>query len=830
MLLKEAEVAVPIIKIDSQVTHATPRKITAVEWMLLELIGRFQSDKMYNQISLKTIFENILSVPDSTKLVKPVLEKLIDLQIIQCDTALSSLEDITLKNLTISQLGSTVQKRRVIPSNPRSDSVSHYFDYIANRFLDDSESRWAKKETNVQTINLDSIDLDFYPHGFISQDIEETSSRYDWYKENTEISDVSRLNSDFMWKNIKVKLEISNNQSAFIECDNKEYRDKLKDFESEIVESLFESLSFDHIDLEDLNFSELRMIQSKASDLSLLDEDSLKKDAHDIDKKLTNTIHIINQSYLFDYFPRKGNFERLSENSKHIPKNTLIIAFDDLENFELNWNEKKTGAFVRIPNSFIFENGLYVNGFRDSVMAAKTIVHVNGVKNEVPIRYRLKKEEIILDDLYKSIEAEIMEYQDDLDALWISAFWLSADQQWKNINEYIHSNKSMSLKEKLSRLKDVQKWMKEFYPANAVNHIQWDKFRNELGVQAVQNASSMEELEDLINILDLQKNKELSMEVTEKLLHFYGHIHNFSELKNLNEELSKLKIEQSVKKLALSSDIYSDELIEEVLYNFDDLKWIKEHLYDRNEFEITVREINKYHKKIKEQLKVESLQKKFDSRKYYETLEKVEFQQILNDCVRWNDLVNKLTQFIVNSEIITKSSFGQIHENILNYKAFLDLFNQEIPSGYENVYVLDTSLFLTKPTIMESLSLKNDYVIICSSHEKDVYKSLSFAAKENPNLSSKIDELVLSLKERTRENLHFEDYSHETLPKSYSLTLDNQLLSVALKYKAKKPAIITSNIDLKASAGEFGIKAVEPADLGSKKKNKNSKNKKGKKK
>ena len=55
----------PYIKYDSIVYHFTSRKSIAIEWVILELINRYSNDNEYGSISIKTILENMLFIPDT---------------------------------------------------------------------------------------------------------------------------------------------------------------------------------------------------------------------------------------------------------------------------------------------------------------------------------------------------------------------------------------------------------------------------------------------------------------------------------------------------------------------------------------------------------------------------------------------------------------------------------------------------------------------------------------------------------------------------------------------------------------------------------------------
>ena len=109
----------PYAKYKSVVKHFTSRKSTAIEWMILELIKRYSNDNEYTNISLKTIIEGMLFVPDTNILVKPSIIELIGINAIEdknnsIDENIS-LDSVSLSHLALTQHGRELQERGLIP-------------------------------------------------------------------------------------------------------------------------------------------------------------------------------------------------------------------------------------------------------------------------------------------------------------------------------------------------------------------------------------------------------------------------------------------------------------------------------------------------------------------------------------------------------------------------------------------------------------------------------------------------------------------------------------------------------------------------------------------
>ncbi|MDA1467276.1 hypothetical protein OGZ02_00085 [Brachyspira hyodysenteriae] len=73
----------PYIEYNSIVYHFSSRKSAAIEWLILELINRYSNE--YSSISIKTILEDMLFIPDTDSLVLPSLIELINLRAVESD-------------------------------------------------------------------------------------------------------------------------------------------------------------------------------------------------------------------------------------------------------------------------------------------------------------------------------------------------------------------------------------------------------------------------------------------------------------------------------------------------------------------------------------------------------------------------------------------------------------------------------------------------------------------------------------------------------------------------------------------------------------------------
>lgn len=122
----------------------------------------------------------------------------------------------------------------------------------------------------------------------------------------------------------------------------------------------------------------------------------------------------------------------------------------------------------------------------------------------------------------------------------------------------------------------------------------------------------------------------------------------------------------------------------------------------------------------------------------------------------------------------------------------------------KNPYIIDTNVFVDEPEIISKINLKHS--IYLSAKVIDELDRLKI--KLNQTGKIKVQKALKSINkhmDRTNVSMIFADES--LLPKDFdNRSLDNMILSVALKHKDQDPILITSDNGLQAKAKGFSIK------------------------
>jgi hypothetical protein len=89
----------------------------------------------------------------------------------------------------------------------------------------------------------------------------------------------------------------------------------------------------------------------------------------------------------------------------------------------------------------------------------------------------------------------------------------------------------------------------------------------------------------------------------------------------------------------------------------------------------------------------------------------------------WNELGSKVNEF---EDIAAGTELDKINNNIREYNSFIIRYDNRIPEGYKDVYIVDTNIFLSLPEILGRFESK-DYVIV----PKKVIDELDFCHQNN---------------------------------------------------------------------------------------------------
>jgi DNA replication ATP-dependent helicase Dna2 len=137
---------------------------------------------------------------------------------------------------------------------------------------------------------------------------------------------------------------------------------------------------------------------------------------------------------------------------------------------------------------------------------------------------------------------------------------------------------------------------------------------------------------------------------------------------------------------------------------------------------------------------------------------------------------------------------------------------KEIIKGKENIYIIDTNVFVDQPDIISKID--KQYQVVLSAKVIDELDKLKVTLPTNEqkqNVQKAIKQINDSFDKR---NIKMDTADLSLLPSDFDKkSPDNFILTVALKYKDENPIILTSDNGLQVKSKGFGITTIKLKDF-----------------
>lgn len=136
---------------------------------------------------------------------------------------------------------------------------------------------------------------------------------------------------------------------------------------------------------------------------------------------------------------------------------------------------------------------------------------------------------------------------------------------------------------------------------------------------------------------------------------------------------------------------------------------------------------------------------------------------------------------------------------------------KEINKDKENIYIIDTNVFVDQPDIISKIDQK--YCIVLSAKVIDEldYLKMSLTEEQNKNVQRALRHINESIDKR---GIKMDTADLTLLPNDFNKkSPDNFILSVALKYKDENPIMLTSDNGLQVKSKGLGITTITLKDF-----------------
>lgn len=180
---------------------------------------------------------------------------------------------------------------------------------------------------------------------------------------------------------------------------------------------------------------------------------------------------------------------------------------------------------------------------------------------------------------------------------------------------------------------------------------------------------------------------------------------------------------------------------------------------------------------------------------------------------RYNLLFEKICD---NSEISNQSDniiLNTISTQDINVKVIdkidLSIFEKpkkEIIKGKENIYIIDSNVFVDHPDIISKIDTKYSVVLSAKVIDELDYLKISLSEEQKKNVQKSLRLINESIDKR---GVKMDTSDLTLLPNDFNKkSPDNFILSVALKYKNENPIMLTSDNGLQIKAKGLGITTI----------------------
>ena len=176
---------------------------------------------------------------------------------------------------------------------------------------------------------------------------------------------------------------------------------------------------------------------------------------------------------------------------------------------------------------------------------------------------------------------------------------------------------------------------------------------------------------------------------------------------------------------------------------------------------------------------------------------------VLDRLQKWSEAVAQLKK-VLAGHLASGSRLDVIDRQLTSYRSYLD----RLAKGDARMIptVLDTNVFLDFPQVLDHLGSRHVAVV-----PQQVLAELD-RKKGDPVLAKAAAKANAAL-DRHSHRVEFEEGNLLLLPAAYRSSADDQILSVAMRWKWRKVVLVTSDKNLRNKAKSLGIHASAPTEL-----------------
>lgn len=792
MILSENQLKVPGKMYKVRVKCVSTRRLTTIEWLILSCTQKFNRSNSMSGKTLKYAFEEVLQFQNSELLIKPCLRNLSGLKVIRISgDGNFDYNKLKFEDIEVTELGQYMLKEGLLPGEAREMPLDIYYNPLTGRmnnyFNGNSEAKDA-----IEFGTESDYDTNFPEERVINELQAGSVGGGRFTASKFRIEEIESLTSIDWESNINMTVDV--NEEGVITTNPEIIEENVKNKIS-------------------LLLSPKEISQQITNNLPIIDMDEVQNIVGS-GKSIKQSILDIckNGKLLFMNAAVYGLYKRNTASFK----DTTVILFDDENGFSVE-NEK--GIIIHIPEAFPIKGCAVINEKGKHICLGKTEYMYEEKAVTVPLVYEnkilSKKNKIAvewLQDVVRKNSAENIQYM----ALYTLPILISNQKNCKEILLQ-HWDKA-ALSEIIADLEKIHLgciWLKtEMLQLDIVTEALIKK------IDFGDYESALTSIKALMDTNCIRKNSESHRKMVETLVNYVKVPTSYRDLFMLLQSLGITTHEEALRFDDLISNLYTKTVMIDILSAiaegiFTKIPELFEYDAFFNEYqecisaiELHVSGLKLFEKSNENELKssvlscpdiaaLQSYLSELRSKNEY-LLKK---QKINIDEVLKKTMPLKATAFTENIRLVEK--YAERAVNDMYEQTTIAASDAETnKNNGKKIYILDTCALMHHPDLLLYFG-DEEYVRIPTKvidelgkiKDKRNKKYGVELAETARTLAREIERTYLKLyNERNKVRLMIENAAPELLPRDLDHEVpDNQILSVALKYKNWETFIVSDD-------------------------------------
>lgn len=779
MKLSDIRIGVPLLRLETKIFHATPRKPTAFERIVLGMTERFAQNASFNNIPVERLFIDVLCVSDPGPLVTPTLSELMALDVIRCMGDIEALDTLILRDIEITERGQKMIAEDMLPARSMQNDEVFYYDPIRQKLLSESESktyRPVKPKLSVDSSVFEGV----FPEELIRSNI--ISTGYRWFSSASHIERVESLSVETLWKDIPCSIEVDSGVLRVV-SNNQSVNDYLASIESDESYARFIEPTFDYHSLP-------------VEDLQELNNADLGQTGTDI-----QTI-----SQALAAWPSDARFVIPGSNydreliTAQAPAHQAIVLYEESHptGISIQWNSERSGCKILINTLHPMPHSLRVTDRDNLICRSINAKYGNKPRNViVACRIPTRQSDDVLSEAISNL-SELVKTSDNISDQNALIFWQGEARFLKDHTHRLATSTFATheiVKEYFSTLSDVERL------SGRANRDAWLKsLWDILSVRLVQSEEiDLKDAEQLIKALAENAPYPANM-VSELLGVVVASVkqpHSPDELGQLTEIIRILDKDWSP---TYPSKLFTRELTRSIVEQFPGLD--PRVISIQSEPFESLRALHKVHESLCQMIGSGGLNGLANEDDYISLIKSTK-GFALSECAHtWASAMDSLISVLEDVTVLKGTQLSACNDNITEISQWTSKLIGSLDPRIRSVYVFDTSALIEHPKIVAAASQGELFVVT-----KRVIEELD-DKKLNETLRPSVAEAVRNLRNLSKDHIQFCDGDMSLLPSDYRVKGDNLILSVAVRYRKHKPVLITNDNNLSLKARAEGLEAM----------------------